>query len=138
MSRDYEEFDPLDSLLAEDLQPLPIGPDGGFNPTLPVQPEPIPEATPENMVCLRDCRYYMEVVSRFNAGNAKGTLGFQPRQINRFCKAIPGTDIDLTDELVSECSDWDPIPVDEVVAKSKRRQEWIEQYDGDTEESEES
>ena len=102
-----------------------MGPDGGFIPTLPVQPEPIPEATPDNMICLRDCRHYVEIVSRFNAGNAKGTLGFQPRQINRFCKAIAGTDIDLTDELVSDCSDWDPISAEEIVAKSKRRQEWL-------------
>ena len=125
MNNETDEIDPLDAFLAEEVSPLPVGPDGGFMPQLPIQPEPIPQATPETMVCLRDCRYYLEVVSLFKAGNSKGTLGYQPKQINRFCRAIPGDQIDLTDELVSECSDWDPIPVESLTDREKRRKDWF-------------
>lgn len=121
-----DDFDPLDSLLAEEIQPLPVGPNGTFNPQLPIQPEPIPEATKENMVCLRDCRHYVEVVSRFNAGNAKGTLEREPKQINRFCAAMgPGSEIDLTDELVTSCNRWDPILPEESLMKKFRQDRWL-------------
>ena len=122
---DDEDFDPLDSLLAEEIEPLPVAPDNGFMLTLPVQPAPIPAATKETMICLRDCKYYLELTTRFNAGNTKGTLGFEPKQLNRFCRAIPGTEIDLTDELVSECTDWEPIPATELTRRTRVQKAWL-------------
>lgn len=128
MTNDNEDFDPLDSLLSEETNALPpVAADGGFMPTFPVMPEPIPTATKETMICLRDCKYYLELTTRFNAGNTKGTLGFEPKQLNRFCRAIPGTEIDLTDELVSECSDWEPISETELTRRTKLQKAWLKQ-----------
>lgn len=121
-----DDFDVFDSLLAEETQPLPMGPQG-FAPILPIQPEPIPEATKENMICLRDCKFFMQIDSRFQHGNTKGTLTKEPVQFNRFCKAIPGTEIDLTDELVRECSDWDPIPLIQIKQRETRRNKWLKE-----------
>jgi hypothetical protein len=124
-SDDDNLVDPLDALLAEEIPPLPPqAPDGTFIPS-PVQPEPIPEATPETMVCLRGpCEHYVEIRSRFQHGNAVGTLEHEPVQINRFCKAIHGTDIDLTDELVHECNQW--VPTSSLVLHGRKvlREEW--------------
>lgn len=126
MIRDTDKLDPLDSMLNdEEPGPLPIGPDGGFVPQM-IQPEPIPAATAENMICLRGpCKYYLQIDSRFNAGNSKGTLDRVPVQKNRFCRAIPGTEVDLTDELVMDCSDWDPIDNLIVIERLIRRETWI-------------
>jgi hypothetical protein len=124
-SDDDAMIDPLDTLLAEEIPPLPpTAPDGTFVPTL-IQPEPIPEATPETMACLRGpCRFYVEIKSRFQHGNTKGTLDHEPVQINRFCKAIQGTDIDLTDELVHDCNHWDPMDSSVVSELNLRRIRW--------------
>ena len=127
-TKDDEEYeDPLDAFLAEEPQALPpMSPDGGFMPQLPIQPEPIPDATPENMICLRGpCRHYVEMTSLFQAGNTKGTLEHLPRQINRFCRAIPGDAIPLTDEVVRICSEWDPLTPADMLARSRRRNSWL-------------
>lgn len=128
---EQELVDHLNRLLAEDLNPLPpVSGDGGFVPQMPIMQEPIPEASPDNMICLRGpCKNYIEIVSRFNAGNTKGTLDHMPKQINRFCKVIPGTDIDLTDEVVKDCSEWDPLlPEDNLVKeRDSRRQAYLAQ-----------
>lgn len=123
---DDDLVDPLDTILAEELPPaMPPSPGTQFSPA-PIQPEPIPEATPENMICLRDCRHYVELITNFQAGNAKGTLQHVPRQTNRFCKVIEGSDIDLTDELVSVCNQWDPIDPTFVFERNLRRKRYEE------------
>jgi hypothetical protein len=122
-----DDRDPLDAFLADDPLPLPpLAPDGGFVPGH-VDAEPLPQVTPETMVCLRDCRHYVEIVSRFNHGNARGTLAHEPRQVNRFCAAIAGTDIDLTDELVRECNMWDPTP-ELFSARQFRQEQWARDH----------
>lgn len=128
MFDDDELDDPLNRLLADetDLAPTPIA--GGFVPVMPLEPEPIPEATPETMICLRGpCRHYMELQSMFQHGNTKGTLDHVPKQQNRFCRAIEGTDIDLTDEVVYECTEWDPLLKAETLARKVRRDQWLEE-----------
>lgn len=127
--RDHEEDyeDPLDALLAEAPQALPpMAPDGGFMPQLSIEPEPIPAATAENMACLRGpCRHYVEMSSLFQSGNSRGTLEYVPKQINRFCRAIPGDAIPLTDEVVDECTEWDPLVPADTLARNKRRAAWF-------------
>lgn len=122
---DDEDFDdPLNRLLAEDFDPGPV-PGPGFMPTVGPMPEPIPPATPETMVCLRGpCKHYMELTSMFQHGNTKGTLEHVPKQTNRFCRAIDGTDIDLTDELVFDCSEWEPLLKAEKLVRATRRAQY--------------
>jgi hypothetical protein len=123
------ERDPLDAFLADDLMPMPpLAPDGGFIPGPGLEMDPIPEVTRETMVCLRDCRHYIEITTRFAHGNTKGTLAKEPLQKNRYCRAIPGESIELTDELVRECSEWDPEPRRDQTRR-QRQDTWLRQND---------
>lgn len=130
---DDERDDPLNRLLADetDLAPTPAG--MGFVPVMPLEPEPIPAATPETMICLRDCKHYMELTSMFQHGNSKNTLDHVPKQKNRFCRAIKGTDIDLTDEVVYECNEWTPLLKEEKLILLTRREQWKKEQDGASE-----
>lgn len=106
---DEAGIDPLDAILRGEPSPVPLAPNGGFNPQLPLLPERIPDATLENFVCLRGpCQYYMEMRMPAALGNTRGTFEKIPTQVNRFCHRMGGTYITLTDELVSACSEWDP------------------------------
>lgn len=129
---DDDVNDPLNRLLADEVDFAPTPGPNGFAPSLPMVPEPIPPATPETMVCLRGpCKHYMELQSMFQHGNTKGTLEHVPKQTNRFCRAIEGTDIDLTDELVYNCSEWEPLLKAETLLRETRRAAWKkEQEDG--------
>ena len=101
-------IDQLDAILEGESSPLNIAPDGGFTPQLAMMPDPIPAALPQNFICLRGCRYYMETRMPAQLGNARGTFDKPPMQVNRFCHRMPGVYITLTDEIVSDCSAWDP------------------------------
>lgn len=98
---------------------------GGFQPTqLGVgMPPPIPEATEENMVCLRGpCRHLYQADQYFAAGNPAGTPGVERVMTTRFCLLPKGEPIDLTDECVYKCSHWDPSPDEEL---ETRRAKWL-------------
>lgn len=107
----------------------PRGADGGFDPRH-VQinkPPKIPDATPDNMVCLRGpCRYYWALTTLFDAGNPAGTfaeLGLPtPRQRHHVCMRIPGTETELTEDCVFECNQWDPVQYAELQTLERRRQ----------------
>lgn len=101
---DEDEIGPLEALLKEEIVAGPPG-----KPDRIKQGEPIPAATPETMICLRGCKHYVEILTRFQAGNPKGTFDKPPQARNRFCKAIPSSEIDLTDELVEECNLFEPL-----------------------------
>ncbi len=91
---------------ADELPPAMVGPAGFMNL---LQPEPLPEITEETLVCLRGpCRHYVEIKKRFDAGNTKGSLDHVPMQWLRFCKAIPGYTLELTDENIYDCNQWAP------------------------------
>lgn len=114
---DEDQIDALDRLLreADELPPPPVGMDGTFA-RMP-RPDPIPEASPRTMICLRGpCQHYVEIITRAQTMNARGTLPKAPRSTNRFCTVIPSGETDLTDELVEECSHW--TPRDELAVKS--------------------
>lgn len=115
---------PLDAVLRAPGV-LGAGPDGGLLPQGVGMPEPIPEATVENMICLRGpCRYYHEMVSVFQAGNPKGTLEQPMLQTNRSCTYVPGSCTDLVDECVTDCNNWDPIDLAYTEKRNERRVDW--------------
>lgn len=125
MSKDI--VDPLEALL-EDVEIAPISPMGIFAPETNFAVEPIPEANEENLVCLRGpCRHYLQIEQRFNHGNTIGTLHDRVVQINRYCLRHHST-IDLTDECVYACNEWDPIDLNEpqFYERDLRRKKYLE------------
>ena len=100
----------------------PIAPDGGFIATSVGIGAPVPGADPARFICLRGpCVHYWERETFYASGNPKETWGEDglrgpdgtpirmPRQVDRTCLAHPGTETELTDELVYQCSRWAPI-----------------------------
>lgn len=104
---------------------LAVAPDGGILQSQAVeQLRPVPAATPENFVCLRGpCVHYLEIISIADV-NAP-TLKRDPVQLNRFCRAIPGIELDLTEDCVFRCSDWDPTAPKVLHALQARREEYL-------------
>lgn len=108
----------------KDVDPMPTpmaGPDGGPVMQGYLGPaEPIPAATPENFICLAGpCRYYIEIHS-YAEVETRG-LSHTPRQINRLCRVMSGVELDLTDDCVFACSEWDPQDPKELAARDARR-----------------
>lgn len=108
----------------KEVEPIPVpppAPDGGPNMARYLgEVEPIPAATPENFICLRGpCKNYVEIHS-FAEVESRG-LSHTPKQINRLCRVIPGTEIDLTDDCVFHCSEWTPLLPGEMVERNRRR-----------------
>lgn len=100
-----EAIEILNKLMESKSSMPPVAPDGGFAPALLGEAESIPEATEVNFVCLRGpCRHYMQYMTWFPAGNTEGTFS----QITRYCCKLPTKHIDLTEELVRDCNQWDP------------------------------
>lgn len=130
---------PGDSFAHIEASPLPpMTSDGAPMAAGVGMPEPVPAATPENMVCLRGpCRHYWEVVVPFEAGNPQGTWAElrddsgepleAPREILRTCLASPSREFDLSDACVLSCSKWDPISAAEVAALEFRRTNYYQQ-----------
>lgn len=116
-SEDEKHKDPKATMEEWEPSPLPpIAPDGGFAPDMVGNPEPIPEWTPENSICLRGpCTHYWHLVTMSEAGNPKGTweaLGVsEPRQHNHTCLVHPGLETDLTENNVYGCSKWAPMSI---------------------------
>jgi hypothetical protein len=130
---------PLGSLDNVELGGLPpIAPDGGFTPG-PIGMSPsVPAATPEHFMCLRGpCRHYWQLETFFASGNPMQTWDAvdglkdsdgkpvrMPRQISRSCLAQPGMETELTDDVVYECSRWDPLSPREVRRLERRREKY--------------
>jgi hypothetical protein len=76
-------------------------------------------ASPKNFICLRGpCRHYFEARGPFPTG----TKGFEaPTVINRVCMRLPGTFLDLFDEVVEACNCWDPRDVSSEADINARR-----------------
>jgi hypothetical protein len=114
------EFDPFKDV--EGLPPIPAAADGGPNMVGYVgDVDPIPAATPENFICLAGpCKHYMEVHSLADV-ETRGHNG-PPKYINRLCRALPGVEIDLTEDCVFSCSEWAPLLPEERLDIEERRQ----------------
>jgi hypothetical protein len=113
-----------------DFQPsqVPIAPDGGPVPGWGAMDAPLrPEPTEDNYICLRGpCRHFWHLVCSAGEGNPGGTweaLGIpEPREHHLTCTAHPGTETQLSfDELVFECSRWDPMDDTERLMLEARR-----------------
>lgn len=126
---DEKLIDPLDKLLSTEVQggPPPIGPDG--MPFVISEPFRIPDATPENMVCLRGpCRHYFEPRLVASVGNTADSLDEEPLAINRVCMRVPGFFYDLMDECVRSCTGWDPVTATEIRELESRRENFYERF----------
>lgn len=119
---------PMDTLFDTDFGPLPIGPEGSFVPNTAVyESEPIPEANEENMVCLRGpCRHYLEMRPHFAAGNARDSLDHAHVLVKRTCMVITGYEVDMTDEVMKDCSGWDPLMPEDVFERNQRRERYTQ------------
>ena len=132
---------PLDGFADVELGGLPaIAPDGGFAPQLPDLSPSVPAANPDLFICLRGpCRHYMQIETFFASGNPKDTWddddGLRdpetnepvrmPRQITRTCLVHPGTETELTDDIVYDCNRWSPMTSREVRRETKRRSKYL-------------
>jgi hypothetical protein len=119
----------------------PIAPDGGFIADPLGMAPSVPAADPRIFICLRGpCRFYWERQAFFESGNPKETWGEgglvgddgepieMPRQIDRTCTAHPGTETELTDELVYDCSKWDPLTPREIEKRDKARRRYYKHH----------
>jgi hypothetical protein len=128
-----------------ELGPLPVAPDGGIAAGAAIgMPPPVPEATPQQFVCLRGpCRHYWELVTDMGSGNPASTwdpinglkdeLGQPlqiPRQINRSCLAQLGMETELTDDCVFDCNRWDPLSRSEIRKLERRRRRHFRRFPG--------
>lgn len=121
-----EEDSALESALDSILEVDGLG-GGGFQPVVGGvgMPEPIPAATPENLICLRGpCRYYHQATQFFGAGNPKGTPGVKNELLASMCTFPVGSPIDLTDECVFDCNKWDPDVGQAREERDARRELW--------------
>ncbi len=125
---------PIDRYKDVDLPPPAVGP--GATPMMgPIGEAPaVPAATPENFICLRGpCRHYWQRATFMASGNPSSTwdpeVGLKddqgnpiqmPRQIDRTCLAHNGTETDLTEDNVFECTRWDPMSPRELRARQRR------------------
>lgn len=125
----------------KDFEPAglpPIAPDGGFMPGPIGIPPSVDAATPANFICLRGpCAHYWQMETFMASGNPKETWGPNglkdadgkplrvPRQLNRSCLAHPGTETELTEDCVYECSRWTPMTQRELRDVSKRRSRYF-------------
>lgn len=133
---------PLDTYAAIPASPLPpMAPDGGILPGSIGTPPPVPAADPAIFVCLRGpCRHYWEMVTHLVAGNPGETWGedglkdpdgkplVAPRQVSRVCQANPGTETEITDDVVYACNRWDPLLPSDQKALEKRRRVYLKQF----------
>lgn len=139
---DEKRKTPSDRYANVDIGGLPpIGPDGIPAFGAMGAPPPLPDATPENFVCLRGpCRHYWEMSTHMSAGNTASTFGPDglrdesgqplrpPRSILRTCLVHPGTETDLGDECVFECNRWDPIEDRVIKDIGKRRKAFYKRH----------
>ena len=130
LSRDDEDpVEALDALMAHRDATLdgagaapPIGPDGGFAPQPLGEPPAIPKMTAANCPCLAGpCRYLIDQIVWFPAGNAEGSPGADSREVVRYCDRFQSAPINLTDELVFECSSWTPLSAHELAEREARK-----------------
>lgn len=99
-------------------------PQGGPLPLAP--PEPVPERTPENLICLRGpCRHYWYLKTMAQAGNPQGTWEAlnipSPRKHHHICLVQPGVETEFEGDNCFDCSRWDPLTKREKNRLSKRR-----------------
>ncbi len=126
-----DEIELLDSFILDDYGPPPLdqntkGFGAGLAPAWDSKKST--PAIPENFICLRNCRHYLETVSEFPHGNAPGTLDKVPMQLNRFCMRVPGSHIDLAEDIIFDCNQWAPYSETELVQIRSSRDAYYAQH----------
>lgn len=117
-SLDGENFEP--SAIPAGLMTTKPGPMPAQGPR-----RSLPQATPENFVCLRGpCRFLMTTTSPAEVENE----AYEPIATDRYCKNIPGVLLELTEDSVYSCSDWDPVT--EAIEREKRRNRFLRSETG--------
>lgn len=111
----------------------PTGPDGGPTPEAVnlLAPVPVPEFTPRNSPCLRNCRHFLRAWSHFDVGNTAGCFapGQEPRVQHVACMVQPGVHLELTaDSPVLDCNRWDPLPDREIRKLARRRKKYLAKH----------
>jgi hypothetical protein len=86
-----------------------------------------PAWSPENVLCLRDCKHFLHIVTHFEHGNPAGTFenGYLPKRHRYYCMRIPGIDLELTaDEPILGCNLWDPMSAGDRANLKLRQEKW--------------
>lgn len=120
-AEDFEEDDlpavPV-VMTPEGPMPLPVAP-----------PPPVPDRHPDNFICLRGpCRHYWKLVTMAGEGNPVGTFQVVKKQIHHTCLINPGFETSFADDNAYECNLWDPTTPDQLVALSRRREDYFKQH----------
>lgn len=106
--------------------PIPVAPDGGIDQAVfaGMDPTPIPEVTPETFICLRGpCRHLFELVcwGDYEAPRNDDGTPHVTKESFRSCTVQPGVRTSLDDNVVYECSLWNPITTSEISRRSSDR-----------------
>jgi hypothetical protein len=113
---------------SSDGLPYPPGAEPGIQP-----PPPLAPATPDDMACMRGpCRYFWSIRTNIDHGNAAGTfehLGIDEPQLETMrCTIQSGVDFDMEETNIFACSRWDPMPQDELIQITKRRDNYYKHH----------
>lgn len=112
-----------------DTPPAGDVPQDGFEAPKNLIPGPqyeIPDATPEQFVCLRGpCRHYWHLVTDAHVGNPAGSfeaMGLEvPKLHHHTCLLNPGQETEFAEDCAYDCSRWDPFSPRELKKIEKRR-----------------
>ncbi|HZJ67658.1 MAG TPA: hypothetical protein VFD36_29345 [Kofleriaceae bacterium] len=139
-ARDDAKYKSLtDDFSDVELGQMAFGPDG--TPSVGIGPgASVPQADPRLFICLRGpCVHYWQRETFFASGNPKATWDDlvdpetgekvrMPRQVDRTCTAHPGTETELTDELVYDCTKWVPMTPRQVRKRERARRRYYKNY----------
>lgn len=118
------------------VAPLPVDQEGRLSPEangpMMDSPAPVPERTPENFICLRDCRHYWTIETMLQAQNSEEfweDAGLKmPNKHHHVCLINPGAETEFADDNCYSCNKWDPIPEEELVQLKFRRDQYYEKH----------
>jgi hypothetical protein len=122
------EVDIIDSILEGESSPASMGPGGQIFTPLAYDSLPMPDYTPENVICLRGpCKHYWEMKLFFESGNTEGTMPEAPKYTQRACLRQSGVVQNLNDDVVFECSSWEPMTKVERNVQDAAREEFYQE-----------
>lgn len=116
---------PMGEIDGGDPAEVAIGSDGApvQDPLAP--PLPSLAFTPENVPCLRNCRYYFRSVGHFDTSNPDRRFTSSVTA----CMRVPGVWLELSGDAPSyECNSWDPWRADELGIRDLNRQGYYDAH----------
>lgn len=111
----------------------PVASDGGIAPGYGLigRPADLPPWTADHAKCLQGpCRHYWHLVTSAGLGNPKGTFeeGKEPREHHHTCLVNPGYETSLQEDMVYECSRWEPAPDVEIERLTTARETYYQRH----------